>query len=102
MKKKVPNNIKNLQKLYNPDFDLSDLSLINELRHDNSICKRNLCIGGTIFGLLGTGVSIILCRDNVLNGMDVLAVACGVTTTATSIGIITNQLIINNKNGRAR
>ena len=102
MKNKVPNNIKNLQNLYNPDFDLSDLSLINELRHDISKSKRNLCIFGTIIGLVGTGVSFTLCRDNVLNGMDVLAAACGVATSITTGGIITNQLIINNKNGRAR
>jgi len=101
MKNKVPNNIKNLQKLYNPDFDLSDLSLINELRHDISKSKRNLCICGTIIGLVGTGVSFTLCRDNVLNGKDVLAAACGVATTVSTIGIIVNQSIINN-NGRTR
>ncbi len=102
MKNKVPNNIKNLQNLYNPDFDLSDLSLINELRHDKSKSKRNLCICVTIFGLLATGVTFTLCRDNVLSGKDVLAAACGVATTVSTIGIITNQSIINNKNGRTR
>ena len=98
MKNKVPNSIKNLQNLYNPDFDLS---LINELRHDNSKSKRNLCICGTIFGLLATGVTFTLCRDNVLNGKDVLAAACGVATTVSTIGIVVNQSIINN-NGRTR
>lgn len=101
MKNKVPNNIKNLQNLYNPNFDLSDLSLINELRHDSSKSKRNLCICGTIFGLVGTGVTFALCRDNVLNGMDVLAAAFGVATTVSTIGIVVNQSIINN-NGRTR
>ena len=97
--KKVPNDIKNLQKYYDKDYDITEYHYRPLLSNKTA---RNIYISASAISAIGAGATYALASSSSINGLHVLMVGAFITAGVCLEKAITYQAKINNESVKRR
>ena len=90
--KNIPNDMKNLQHLYDPNYDITqDYNYIV----DTAKKDRNIRISAGTVCLIAAGASYILSKSCPINGLDVVTICTSFASTLLYSGALLDQSTIN-------